>query len=94
MPTKSLIDKIGGTIKEINPNIWVVVGGYITASSDTILKKCDVDLCFVGDGEVSWVGFLKYVEKNRYNFVYEEIEKIKGLSYLNKNNLCFTGYKI
>lgn len=88
----SQVKRISKIIKEINPNIWVVVGGYLTASSDTILKKCDVDLCFVGDGEVSWVRFLKYVEKNCYNFVYEELEKIKGLSYLNKNNLCFTGY--
>ena len=88
----SQVKRISKIIKDINPNIWVVVGGYITASSDTILRKCDVDLCFIGDGEIAWVKFLNYVEKYGYNFIYEELEKIKGVSYLNNNNLCLTGY--
>ena len=43
----SQVKRISKLIKSVDPNIIVVVGGYLTASSDTILKKCCYVSCYL-----------------------------------------------
>ncbi len=88
----SQVKRLSKIIKSVDPNIITVVGGYLTASSDTILKKAEVDLCVVGDGEITWTKILKSLEKNDFKLNYEELKNIKGLTFLENDKLIFTGY--
>ena len=91
------VRRISEIIKKINRKTIVVCGGYLTAAANTILSKTDVDICVVGDGEITWVGILDYV-KEYLNQDSEELDiekllSIKGIAILDKNNeIKFSGY--
>ena len=92
--------RLSKIIKETSPETLIVCGGYLTAAAKTILIKTDVDVCVVGDGEVAWVGILKFVERNlKYlgssiNFDIDDFLKIKGIAIQDKINgeIKFSGY--
>ena len=82
-------------LRNLFPDIWIIVGGHITGSAHVVLKKNDVDVCVVGDGEICFVQLLDYIKSNydRKKINYEVFNKIKGLAFLdNKNNFKLTGY--
>ena len=39
-------------IKRVSENTTIVVGGNLAASAEILLRKCNVDFCVVGDGEI------------------------------------------
>ena len=83
-------------IKKVNEKTLIVVGGYLTAASNVLLNKTKADLCVVGNGEIAWVGILKYMDKHlkekRNQLDYDELSKIRGLAFLKNKKLAFTGY--
>ena len=90
------VQRIAKIIRNVNSKILIVCGGYLTAAANTVLRKTDVDVCVVGDGEIAWVGLLNYVEKNknRNKKIYiDEMLEIKGIALVDeKNELRFSGY--
>ena len=92
--------RVAELIKEVSPDTLIVCGGYLTAAAKTILHKTKVDTCVVGDGEIAWVGILKFIEKNlKYlgsstNFDIEDFLKVKGIAILDKvsGEVKFSGY--
>lgn len=87
------VKRIAKIIREVSPTSWIVVGGNLSAIADIILRKSEIDVCFVGEGEISWVEFLSYVERNKRNFIVQELEKLKGIAFIDKNDkFHFTGY--
>ena len=85
--------KISKIIRSVCPNAWIVLGGSLTASANVVLRKTDVDICVVGDGEITWVDFLNYVKSYGCDRNYDELLKIKGLAYLDQaGELRSTGY--
>ncbi len=90
------VKRISKIIKEINPKALIVCGGYLTAAADTVLRKTDVDVCVVGDGEIAWTGLLAYAsnaQRSNTKVRSEELLKIKGIALLDeKNDLKFSGY--
>ena len=89
--------RIASIIKKINKKTLVVVGGYLTSAANTILRKTDVDLCVVGDGEIAWVGILQYMksqlEKNENRIDIEKLLEVKGIAILDDDKkLRFSGY--
>ncbi len=90
------VQRIAKIIRNVNSKILIVCGGYLTAAANTVLRKTDVDVCVVGDGEVAWVGLLNYVRKNknRNKKIYtDEILEIKGIALVDENSeLRFSGY--
>ena len=89
------VKRIARIIKEANPEALIVCGGYLTAASNTVLKKTDVDVCVVGDGEIAWTGLLDYSisqrgKNNKVNV--EKLLKIRGIAVLDNNELKFSGY--
>ena len=89
------VKRIARIIKEANPEALIVCGGYLTAASNTVLRKTDVDVCVVGDGEIAWTGLLDYSisqrgKNNKVNV--EKLLKIRGISVLDNNELKFSGY--
>ncbi len=90
------VKRISKIIKEANPKALIVCGGYLTSASDTVLRKTEVDVCVVGDGEMAWTGLLNYVKnssRNNEKIRTEELVKIKGIAVLDNNKeLHFSGY--
>jgi len=90
------VKRISKIIKKINPETLIVCGGYLTSASDTVLRKTDVDVCVVGDGEIAWVGLLNYslnTKRGNKKIRTDELLKIKGIAHLDdENKLQFTGY--
>lgn len=87
------VERISKIIREVLPNSWIVVGGNLSAIADILLRNSEIDVCFVGEGEISWIDFLSYVDKNKKAFICEELEKIQGISFIDENDkFYFTGY--
>lgn len=87
------VKRITKIARGVCPNVWIVLGGSMSASANVILRKTEVDICVQGDGEIPWVEFLNYVKRYDREWRYEELGAIKGLSYLDPcGELCFTGY--
>ena len=68
----SRVKKISRIIRDTCPDAWIVCGGALTAIANVVLRKTNVDLCVIGDGEIPWVEFLDYVKENDTKF---DIEK-------------------
>ena len=91
------VKKISAIIKKVNQNTLIVCGGYLTAAANTVLKKTNVDVCVVGDGEMAWVGILKYMKEHlktgRNKLDINELLEIKGIAVLDDDkNLKFSGF--
>ena len=91
------VKRLSKIIKKVNKNTIVVCGGYLTAAANTVLKKTEVDICVVGNGEIAWVGILKYVkeylETGNNKLDIDKLLKVKGITILDDNQkLKFSGY--
>ena len=91
------VKRLARIIKKVNPKTLIVCGGYLTAAANTILRKTEVDVCVVGDGEIAWVGILKFMKehleagKNTLNI--DKLLEVKGIAVLDDDkNLKFSGY--
>lgn len=87
------IKRISRLIRKVLPDSWIVMGGNLSASSEAVLMKTDVDITVMGDGEIAWVEFLDYVKTYGRIWNYNELKKISGLCFLNeKKNFYFESY--
>ncbi|MBI3565977.1 MAG: B12-binding domain-containing radical SAM protein [Elusimicrobia bacterium] len=87
------VKRISRLLRHACPDALIVLGGSLTASSNLVLRKTDVDLCVVGDGEIAWVGVLDYAKTHGRRKDYDALDKIKGLAFLDDaGELQFTGY--
>ena len=90
------VKRLAKIIKKVNKKTFIVCGGYLTAAANTVLRKTEIDLCVVGNGEVAWVGVLKFMkqhledEKNEIDI--NELLKVQGIAVLDNDNLRFSGY--
>ena len=86
--TFTLIDvmKTANVVKELDPNIKVVLGGpHVIIFPNETIKNKDIDFLVLGEGE----GAIKSLLANIYN--YEELKKIKGLVFKYDDNIINTG---
>lgn len=58
------VKRIAAILRAMFPDVWIVVGGHVTASSKVILSKTEVDICVVGDGEIAWLNLLNYFKSH------------------------------
>jgi len=92
------VKRLAKIIKKINKKTLVICGGYLTAAANTVLKKTEVDICVVGNGEIAWVSILKFTEdhllkKEKKKLDIDKLLEIKGIAVLDENrNLRFSGY--
>jgi len=73
---------IGDYIKE-NRDVPIIVGGPLaTYQSDMVLKTTEIDVCVIGEGEISGVEVLNNID---------ELEKVKGIAFKQNGEIVFTG---
>jgi len=89
----SQVKRIAGILRASCPEAWIVMGGNLAVCANVVLRKTEVDICVQGDGEIPWVEFLDYVKRFSGQWDYEELSKIKSLSYIDGDGeMQFTGY--
>ena len=87
------VKHIARIIKELSPDSFIVTGGYLASAANVILRKTDVDLCVIGDGEIAWINVLDRLKNNFGSLNEKKFEDIQGLAFLNRlDELVFTGY--
>jgi len=84
-PNTKRITKI---LRKLFPNIWIIVGGHLTGSSNVLLDKTETDICVIGDGELPFVKLLDYfkLHPTRKQINYTELNQIKGLAFIDENH--------
>ena len=82
------VKRIAKILRELFPDIWIVVGGHLTGSSNVVLHKTETDICVVGDGEIPFVKLLDYfkLHPTRRQFDYTGLHQIKGLAFIDDNS--------
>lgn len=86
---------IANLVRNIFPNVWIIVGGNITGSAHILLNRTETDICVLGDGEIPFLKLLNFFKKYPVKDKAEltELNEIPGLSYLDKNKkVTFTGF--
>ena len=91
------VRRLAQIIKKANKNALIVCGGYLTAAANTVLRKTEVDVCVVGDGEVAWVGILNFMkehlEKGKNKIDIDKLLEVKGIAVIDDDKkLRFSGY--
>lgn len=87
--------KLAHAVKEISPGTKIIVGGCLAASAETLLRKCPIDLCVIGEGEKVLLNLVRHWEEFRdFRSREEALEGIKGIAFVNsKNEFIFTGFE-
>lgn len=84
---------VAAIAKRACPNAFLILGGALSASANVILRKTQVDMCVVGDGEIALHKLVTLFQEQGISKDLEGLQKIKGLAYLNrKGELIFNGY--
>ncbi|MBU4502207.1 MAG: B12-binding domain-containing radical SAM protein [Nanoarchaeota archaeon] len=87
------VKTISNIVRKAAPSAWIVLGGNMAAAANVLLRKTGIDICFLGDGEKSFVAFLDYVKTHGRKKDVPELSKIKGIAFLNnENEMEFTDY--
>ena len=89
------VKDISKIIRKACPSAAIVIGGNMAVSANLLLRKTEIDFCVLGDGEIAFVELLDYIKGHGNKKLMDKLMKIKGLSFINKENeLEFTGYGI
>lgn len=87
------VKRMAKMIREACPSALIVLGGNMAATANTLLRKTEVDICALGDGEKAWVSLLDYATRNHRTKNAKELLAIKGIAFLNEQDeMEFTGY--
>ena len=87
------VRRIASIIRSQLPQSWIVVGGNLSASANVVLRKTEVDVCIVGDGEEVFSKFVNYVRDWGSRKEYGHLKQIRGLCFVDDNNEThFEGY--
>jgi len=82
------VKRISKILRELFPDIWIVVGGHLTGSANVLLRKTETDICVVGDGEIPFVKLLDYFKLHPTcrQLDHTGLHQIKGLAFIDENN--------
>ena len=82
------VKRITKILRGLFPDIWIVVGGHLTGSSNVVLQKTETDICVVGDGEIPFLKLLEYfkLHPTRRQNDFTELHNIKGLAFIDQDN--------
>ena len=84
---------LASIIKKASSKTQVILGGNLAAAYEVILRKCQIDICVIGEGERVILNLVKYYEKYRcLKPKNGKLHKIKSIAFLEKEGMCkFTG---
>ncbi len=78
-------------IRRVSPRSIIVVGGSLAASAEILMRKCGVDYCVAGDGELVIRELVTTLRD--YGRDLEKLKQVKGICYLDSDGQFeFTGF--
>jgi anaerobic magnesium-protoporphyrin IX monomethyl ester cyclase len=78
-------------IKKVLPDCTIILGGNLAASAEILLRKTGVDFCAIGEGEVTFLNFLKRLQTTRRK---GDFHDVPGLAFLADDGaLINTGFE-
>ena len=82
---------LSALIHEVSPATTVIVGGNLAASAEILLRKCRVDFCVIGDGEIVIQNLVKALYAKPVS--YDQLRATKGICFLDEHGKFeFTGF--
>jgi len=82
---------LSNLIKQVSPRTIIVVGGNLAASAEILLRKCRVDYCVVGDGELIIRDLVRILRDQPLDW--GKLKATKGICFLDRDGkFQFTGY--
>lgn len=82
---------LSGLIRRVSPHTIIIVGGNLAASAEILLRKCEVDFCVAGDGELIIRDLIQVLYESPLS--YARLRETRGICFLDEQNeFCFTGY--
>lgn len=88
--TKSLC----ALIRDVCPEARIVVGGNLAASAEVLLRRCGVDVCVTGEGEIPMVRLADHFRARPGIIDRVALRGIAGLVFLDEaSEVVFTGYE-
>ncbi len=83
---------LAGIIKKASPKTRIILGGNLAASYEIILKKCNIDICVIGEGEGPLLKLVEHFQAGGDLEPASALEHIKGIAFLGPDGKCrFTG---
>lgn len=81
---------LSGLIRRVSPRTVIIVGGNLAASAEILLRKCNVDYCVTGDGEIIIQELVATLREHGRDL--ERLKAIKGICFLDQEGkFNFTG---
>lgn len=81
---------LSGLIRRVSPRTVIIVGGNLAASAEILLRKCNVDYCVTGDGEIIIQELVTALRECGRDL--ERLKAIKGICFLDQEGkFNFTG---
>ena len=77
-------------VRNVSPKTVIVVGGNLAASAEILLRKCDVDFCVTGDGELVIRDLTLAIRD--FPGDTDRLKQVKGICFLDAADFHFTGY--
>ena len=90
--------RISSTIRKVSPSTLVILGGNLGASAELVLRRTEVDICIIGDGEITIKEVVSRLGNSLSTGLRNDIDRslsgVQGLAYLdNDSRFIFTGYR-
>ena len=80
-------------IRRVSPKTIIILGGNLAASAEILLRKCNVDYCVVGYGEIIIRELVTTLREHGKSP--ERLKTVKGICLLDDSDkFCFTGYGV
>lgn len=83
---------LSSIIRQCKNDCAIITGGNLSASAEILLRKTDIDVCVIGDGEYIVLDLVNKLQKHPFDYVHH-LRDVKGICFLDEHNkLKFTGY--
>lgn len=83
--------RLSSLIRQASGKTCIVVGGNLAASAEILLRKCQIDFCVVGDGEIIIRNLVAEISSGIRDF--DRLKLVRGICFLGADQeFVFTGY--
>ncbi|MFC1644301.1 B12-binding domain-containing radical SAM protein [Candidatus Omnitrophota bacterium] len=86
---------LASIIKKYSPQTQIILGGNLASACEVILRKCDIDVCVIGEGEKVLLNLVRHWEEyGSFKPGNRQLGRIRGIAFLAPDGTCrITGHE-